>query len=366
MGLYPNTVIGFDDTRLCFTRLDSGTHYLLNVPIGKYTIKGNTIRFHSDCMIREKEITSLIANGFVYSLLVEPKIIPENNIHFYNIKDDDALNRVKCSLINLTFILDGIGSLPELHYPFLLNNKHRLSDSVLGIERIKAVLSKMRYVQRIRLLSKDILNSDILFLKDFNGIDLEIIVSHDYYLKNYESFLNIPRKYKLIVYINDTSSLDERKCLQSLEKSNVSFFYPISRREDLKRFANLSFPAIPFPSSFAQNEVVHEMLDYSVSDLLGSITKKKDLLLKTTINPLFYGSIIVDNDGNLVSYPFIESKCKEGELAGDGINQLKDNPFWHKTRSDYFEKCRDCAFIGLCPPLSNYEINLRQTFCKLR
>ena len=37
MGLYPNTVIGFDDTRLCFTRLDSGTHYLLNVPIGKYT-----------------------------------------------------------------------------------------------------------------------------------------------------------------------------------------------------------------------------------------------------------------------------------------------------------------------------------------
>ena len=249
MGLYPNTVIGFDDKRLCFTRLDSGTQYLLNVPIGKYTIKGNTIRFHSDCMIREKEITSLIANGFVYSLLVEPKIIPENNIHFYNIKDDDALNRVKCSLINLTFILDGIGSLPELHYPFLLNNKHRLSDSVLGIERIKAVLSKMRYVQRIRLLSKDILNSDILFLKDFNGIDLEIIVSHDYYLKNYESFLNIPRKYKLIVYINDTSSLDERKCLQSLEKSNVSFFYPISRREDLKRFANLSFPAIPFPSS---------------------------------------------------------------------------------------------------------------------
>ena len=134
----------------------------------------------------------------------------------------------------------------------------------------------------------------------------------------------------------------------------------------MKRFADLSFPAIPFPSSFAQNKVVHEMLDYSVSDLLGSITKRKDLLLKTTINPLFYGSIIVDNDGNLVSYPFIESKCKEGELAGDGFNQLKDNPFWHKTRSEFFEKCRHCAFVGLCPPLSNYEINLRQTFCKLR
>ncbi len=154
-----------------------------------------------------------------------------------------------------------------------------------------------------------------------------------------------------------------RQCLQSNERINISYFCQINDPEELMRLSNYPIPIIPFPSQSASEELLHSMLDYSMEDLLKTTTTEQDLLLKSTINPLYYGHILVDNTGNIKPYPCTDCNDIDGKETKGGLIKMKDNRFWHMTRSDFFEKCRNCALLGLCPPLSIFEINIKQTFC---
>lgn len=359
MGLYPNVVLGFDDSRLCFIRLNSNSHRLMNIPKEQYTIKGNTIIFHSNCSLQEEELSSLVVSGYTYRLLNEPRTNPENSIHSYNFKTDDDFR----GLFTLTFVLDRIKDLPDFFYPFLYTNSYQFTDECLRTNRIKECLSKMWYVRRIRLLSNDILNSDVLLLPELEDLKVEIIVPQGYYINHLEEFSRVSKRNKIIVYINDISQYDQERDLSIRGKRDVSYYCQINNEEDLKTLAVSSLPIIPFPSAQAPVEVIHSLLDYTTKDLMNTTIKERDLLLKTTINPFFYGSILVDNCGHIRSYPFIDYTNKCLQDSDCDLRQMKDNPFWCLKRSTFFEKCKKCALIGLCPPLSNYEINLHQTFC---
>ncbi len=363
IGLYPNVVIGCDDRRLVFTLLDSATHIILKAPVGAYTIRGNTITFLTDGYLVDEDKNKLVDSGIAYKLLREPEFMPDCISFAHKFRDDSVLNIIKRSLYTLTFVLDGIPSLPYMHYPFLRNTKRSLfSDSILEKERVIFYLSKFRHVKRIRLLSTDILNSDILFLEELEDRDVETIVDQNYYLTHLGEFGALSKSIRIIVYLEDLTRDDEIMCLQSQEKISVSFFYQIRCMDDLRRVAELDLPVTLYPATSASEELVHSMLDYSVEELLQTTMRKQYLLLKNSVNPLFYGSIIVDNNGDLQSFPSADdnNNCEFKEV----IRQLKHNVWWRMKRSDYFEKCRNCALMSLCPPLSSFEVNLRQTFCR--
>ena len=363
MGLYPDVIVGIDEKRLCFTLLDSNSHRVLNITPEQYTIIGNTIVFKSDCALAKEELMSLVSSGFTYRLLKEPETIPNNSIHTTTNLDRAFLEKDICKPLTITFILDKIETLPAFHYPYLSGYDHQFSNNALGVDRIKEVLSQIRYYNRIRLLSNDILQSEVLASKELGDLELETIIGQDYFLSHFGAFSTFPRCLRLIVYIDDLAGFDEDKCVPLINNEPVSYFCQIRNMDELKRFEKSKIQAIPFPAPDAPEEVVHAMLDYSVDDLLQTTTRRKDLFLNHCINSNFYGTILIDNDGNINSYPFKDYEINNSLHFGKSIKHLKENHFWRLRRPDFFSECRKCAFAELCPPLSNYEINLRQTFC---
>lgn len=365
IGLYPDIIISNDDKYLCFSRLESDDHLILNVPKEHYSIRGNTITLFSECALKWEKLATLIGSHFAYRLLRTPEIIPESKVHNYEINNDEALNALKRGLYTLTFILDDIVTMPELHYPPIFNSMRNFTSDILDSDRIKVVLHNFRYVKRIRLLSNDILNSEVLALEELRLHNLEVIVNQSYFLNHLGKFSTLPTGCKLIVYLDEVTHIDEAIILSHHVKMDASFFCEIKTFEDLRRYEELNIPVTPFPSSHASEELVHHMLDYSLQDLLKSTTHSNDLLLKSSINPLFFGNIVVDNEGKINTYPYEDSVNGGFYDIGIFLKKFKNNYYWNIRRPDFFNKCKNCALVGLCPPLSSFEINLWQTFCSL-
>lgn len=363
VGLLPDIVIGNDDKRICFTRLNSDSHIILNVPKTHYSIRGNTVTFYPECALSEEDVESLVDSGFAYRLLKTPEMIPESKTHSCEIINEEVLNASMGGFYTITFILDDIGTLPELHYPPIVNNMRQFTDDILDSERIKDILHSLRHVKHIRLLSNDILNSEVLTLKELRSRNLEVIVNQGYYLNHLREFSTLPAGCNLIVYLDDVTHIDETIILSHYGEMNASFFCEIKTFEDLRGYEELNIPVTPFPSSCASEELVHHMLDYSLQDLLKSTTHSNDLLLKSSINPLFFGNIVIDNEGKINTYPYVDSENGGFYDIGIFLKGFKNNYYWNIRRPDFFNKCKKCALVGLCPPLSSFEINLRQTFC---
>lgn len=147
------------------------------------------------------------------------------------------------------------------------------------------------------------------------------------------------------------------------DNANVSFYCRIDNLEELLDVEKIDAPVVVFPDPKVTEAVMHAMLDYTVEDLMKTRTTRQSLVVNNSINPFYYGNIVVNNQGDILSYPFHVSAGRVFHETGGFIAGLKDNRYWYLKRSDYFSKCKACAFLGLCPPLSNYEIIIGQTFC---
>lgn len=246
----------------------------------------------------------------------------------------------------------------------MINNNYLFSDDVLQADSVNEILRTFRHIKRVRLLSKDFLSSSIPFLPELKECEIETIVNQNYYLAHFVELTSYPRSLKLIVYLDDISHFNGKESSMHFEHVNVSFFYPINNLTDLTVLENTPAPVFPFPSRYASKKVIHSLLDYSVEELLSNKSDEQLLLLNNVINPYFYGNVVVNNAGDILSYPF--SSCRDLCAQGKGslLSQLKNNYYWTVKRSEFFEKCRKCAFLWICPPLTNYEINLKTTFCK--
>lgn len=363
LGLYPNVIIGNDIKRLCFTLLDSNIHRILYISPEEYTLSGNTITFDFDRNLHKEDISSLIAARLAYRLIKKPERIIDNNLHRSIDTSDVSFNQALSKLLTITFVLDKISTLPALHYPYVEGQYYYFTNDILGVEYIKTVLLRIPYAKRIRLLSRDILHSEVLTAKELDGYDLEIIIGQDYYLSHINDFSTFQKKLKLIVYIDDIGRFDATKFIPVLNNISVSFFFKIRNKEESLLFEQHNYQAVAFPSPDVSPEMLHSILDYSISDLLQRTTTKSELFIKQAINPFFYGNILVNNDGSINSYPPNGYKIDDITQFRGVTKHLKNNRYWYIRRPDFFERCRECALVDLCPPLSNYEINIRQTFC---
>jgi len=248
--------------------------------------------------------------------------------------------------------------------PEWCNNDYSFSDDVLQTDSISDLLRKFRPIKRIRLLSSDILSSNIPLLSELKGYEIETIVNQDYYLAHYMELVSYPRSLKLIVYLDDISHFNANINPMHFKHVNISFFCPINNLADLTYLEDTPVPVFPFPSRYASKSAIHSLLDYSVDELFPNKSDGQLLMLNNVINSYFFGNVIINNAGDILSYPFsgYSGPCVQGKRGL--LNQLKNNYYWTIKRSEFFEKCRKCAFLWICPPLTNYEINLQTTFCK--
>ena len=364
LGLFPNVIITSDSRRICFVDIDTGTISALGISVECYHRIGNLLVINSKDENMLSQINDLVSKGICYKLLYMPAKILDNNLHDtpkQSVLEGNALN----DLFSITLVLDNISELPHLHYPSITGAiAYRFSDRSLCPNELHNIMKQIKYFKKIRVLSKNIFHHEILQLDILKDVKLETIVDYQYYVSHLTDIKHIGRQLSIIVDIADIYSFDDDNCA-SICNANVSVTYccPIHKEKDLDLVSQFKTHIIPYPADNLSLREAHNLLDYSIEDLMQRGITKGKFFVNSLVNTNYYGNIIIDNEGNINSYPLIEFKNNKGDSISRILTDIKRNRYWNLKRDDYFVKCSDCAFAKICPPLSAVEINTGEVFC---
>lgn len=363
--LFPDILLASDSKRLCFINLNTGRYFILAITNAEYDFQGNVliIKDYSETMISQIEI--LESNDIVYKLCDCPATILGNKLHSIPVESIHENTIVLSTLFLVTIVLDFIPELPAFHYPELIAIPgHKFSSARLNMNSIHSIISQLRCCRRIRLLGSDILNHDIIYLPELEYVQLEAIVDYQYYISHLGDIAMLRRPLSISVYIKDIKVFDDRKRVYpNNENVSVNFYWEVHDIEELDALTRLHVKITPYPSTMLSKQLAHAFLDYSEKELLQIKIVRRQLFFNKVLNTNFYGNVIIDNDGNINSFPFVNYHTNNHCRISQVIPEIKQNRYWYLTREKFFKKCCDCVFSTICPPLSNYEINSKETFC---
>lgn len=365
LGLFPDIIITSDSRRLCFIDLNTNNFFVLDIKAGDYNCSGNIliVKNINETMVSQIEV--LTSNGIAYRLSDRAIKVLDNRLHnipIENILENKALLN---TLFSVTIVLDKIPELPILYYPPLTDIQCcKFSDASLKMNDIRSVIKQLKGFKKIRILGKDILKHDIMHLPELKDIRLETIVDYQYYISNFDDISNLNRQLDIIVDIKNILVFNDNECLYpNNEKVSVTFYCQIQTLEEFNFIGNIQTAVKPYPSNAISRKLSHFFLDYSEEELNQIRITRSQLFMNKVINTNFYGNVIIDNEGNINSYPFTKYTKNNHFSLSQALSDIRQNKFWYLTREKFFKKCSDCAFSTICPPLSNYEINSEETFC---
>lgn len=365
LGLFPNIIITSDSERLCFIDLNTGKFYVLEVKDVDYELRGNVVIINNTNDLIVSQIGIFIANGVVYRLSNKDISIWNNHLHSIPIASTLENKFLLNTLFVITIVLDNIHELPAFYYP-ALNGIHcrKFSDAILNMNDIRCIVNQLQGCKKIRILSKDILNHDILNLPELKDIQLETIVDYQYYVSHLDNIANLSRQLDIIVEIKDILNIDNNNFSDlSNEKVSVSFYCQIQSIKEFNFISGIHTNIKTYPSNVISRQLAHFFLDYSREELNQIRVTKIQTILNKVVNTTFYGSVVIDNEGNVNSFPFTNYLKNSHCCISQVITEIRQNKYWYLTREKFFSKCLSCAFSIICPPLSNYEINYEETFC---
>ena len=364
LGLYPNVIITSDSNSICFVNIDNGTISVLSISADCYHRIGNLLVINSKDESMLSQINDLVSKGLCYKLLCMPAKILDTNLHdlpTQSILESNALN----DLFSITIVLDNINELPLLHYPSIAGAlAYRFSECSLCSNELHNILKQIKSFRKIRVLSKNVFQHEILQLDILKDVKLETIVDYQYYVSHLTDIKSIGRQLSIIVDITDIYSFNDDNCASNCN-ANVSVTYccPIHKEKDLDLVSQFKTHIIPYLADNLSLREAHNLLDYSIEDLMQRGITKGKFFVNSLVNTNYYGNIIIDNEGNINSYPLIEFKNNKGDSISRILTDIKRNRYWNLKRDDYFVKCSDCALAKICPPLSAVEINTGEVFC---
>ena len=365
LGVFPNIILTSDSKRLCFINLSIGSFFILNIRPDKYALSGNVLMIGDTSQTMVSQIEILMSNNVVYKLIPSTLTVLENKLHSIPSETIIGNKALLNTLYLVTLVLDPISELPAFFYPELNGVRcHKFSDGVLSINDIRGVIRQLKGFNKIRILSNDFFSHDLLNLPDLRDFWLETIVEYQYYISHFDEIANVRRQLNVIVYIKDILLFDDNEfsCLNN-DNVTVECYCPVHNIHELNVVNNIRVKVNPCPSTAISKLLIHSFLDYSEDDLNKTKVTRIQLFLNKVVNTNYYGNVIIDNDGNINSYPFekylVNNHCRIGQV----ITEIKQNSYWFLTREKFFKKCSDCVFSAICPPLSNYEINFKETFC---
>ena len=367
LGLFPNIIITSDSERLCFIDLNANNHYVLEVKAIDYEFRGNVIIINTTNASIDQQIGVLIANGVVYRL--SNRVIKIWNNQLHSIPTASALENKSFlnALFVVTIVLNRIHELPAFYYP-ALNGIHccEFSDAILNMDDIHCIVNQLRGCKKIRILGKDILNHNILNLPELKDIKLETIVDYQYYVSHLDNIANLSRQLDIIVEIKNILTIDNNSLSHlrnNNEKVSVSFCCQVQSIKELDYISDIHTNIITYPSNSISRQFAHFILDYSRKELNQIRVTRSQTILNKVVNTTFYGNVVIDNEGNVNSFPFIDYLKNSHCCISQVIAEIRQNKYWYLTREKFFRKCSNCAFSIICPPLSNFEINSEETFC---
>lgn len=182
------------------------------------------------------------------------------------------------------------------------------------------------------------------FIKSFNmifsGAEYLIYLPSGY--NNSQQISFILNKYKNCRFI-----------FLAINKSDIRYY------SDLKeKFDNL----IKIKAVYNSNlNFFKELVFLKKNDLIEQHLTIKQILTNTILNKFFFGHLLIHENGDMRSNLFSKSglNFKEATLLDQVQYELKTNEAWNKVRKG-IPPCNKCIYNAICPPISNYEFQLKK------
>lgn len=205
---------------------------------------------------------------------------------------------------------------------------------------------------------------DIFFKKKLRKNFIELIKN------SYQAGINLninfhaPYDFKLIGQIYKYLNLQNvyLKFIVSSEDELNSFETLIEKFNDLNCYSLLPYYNGKNLNFFKKHVFINE------NDIFYKNFSRFDIFKNHIINENFFGKLYILNNGD--TYANL-NKMRLGNINKEKLskiinNELKKNTCWKISR-DQIEPCKNCIYSIFCPPLSNYEFNLKlNNLCNLK
>jgi pseudo-rSAM protein len=170
-------------------------------------------------------------------------------------------------------------------------------------------------------------------------------------------FDNLPIN-KLEILITDPRMISETKSVSLNCKKKVELLVPIQSEKEIEILED--GPQIQFLPLFNGKNIdfLRKYLFINETDLFESNSDSLQILLKSIVNPYFFGNLIIDPYAKIYSSVFGKplGKLAENESIKKAIvTELTNGNFWKLIRTNV-PVCKDCVYNLLCPPISYHEL----------
>lgn len=239
-----------------------------------------------------------------------------------------------------------------------------LDNNTLNIESLINSLTKIHFnLGKVNIIGDYFRNKNYKTISEH--FSNKQISHYSYYLDFNDSFFNTYKssKNKFIFIVDfpcDQNFL--MRSISTLEKKqlNFKFSFIVSSKQDLEEFQHLDLNEkyikniIPFYTK-RNIDFFKEYVFIDSDDILEETVSKNELFSKMHYNQLFFGKLYFMPDNKIYPNP---NFAPIGNFMNDWTYIFKEgllnNPCWFKIRDG--EKCSECHYQFLCPPISNYNL----------
>lgn len=110
---------------------------------------------------------------------------------------------------------------------------------------------------------------------------------------------------------------------------------------------------------------LEKILSYDIKQLLSMQVSKNKCIRNEWINSNFWGDVYIDENGNIL----LNSQKTIGKISewnnAHFYELISEESLWRETRCKK-DKCKDCLFRNICPPISLVEKMFNSTFCNIK
>lgn len=195
-----------------------------------------------------------------------------------------------------------------------------------------------------------------------NNKRIVIHLNIDEFIRNYNKFQN---NLEYLIYIqHDYTDLNRIFSIHS-EHKNCQFIYLVKSEEDFVHFKILNEKLANFvtikPLYDNNYNFFREYVYVGKKDLLNQRLSISEILTNKILNKYFFGKLLIYDNGEMRSNLFSEIglNLSNATLTDQILFELKNNISWMKVRKNV-KPCSNCIYNSLCPPISNYEIQLNK------
>lgn len=292
-------------------------------------------------------------------------------------------NNVLSNLIELNLYVNsssfgGKDCVYKSSYKQFLSPIQNLENEEISIDAIQTILSQIAYgnVANVNILGGDIFQhssfseimqilSDSPFRKTFHIHYKQISKIHKFSsCTNYSTVVHLEYPYPENIFKIKNSQLNNSHISYSFIVQSINEFESIEKI--VKDYKLLNYTVHPF---FNGNNLdfFKENTFMTKDDLFDAPISQKELFTRMKINKNDFGKLNILPKGDI--YSNFNLNCLGNifrhTLKDIIYNEIKEQNSWRRVRPNVFP-CNNCVYNLLCPPLSNYEIALKQNnLCSL-